>query len=492
MERKKKRVSFGSLDGGLLPPQDVAIEELILGVLMSIPDSFEIVSELLKKEVFYKDSHQKIFQAISDLHKEKGKIDILTVSDKLKKSGELESVGGPFAVTQLTNNVVSSAHLEYHSRLIVEAYLGREIIRIAGEFQSRAFTNEEDVFDMLEEFHKEIDGIKNYGVDGEGDVPLAVSIEERVKEKEEMVKNKIEITGISTGNAKLDSITSGFNNGNVYVFGGATGMGKSVKGLNYGRIAAELGNRVSVFSLEMPKNDFIDRFLSEEARIPLHDYRANRMTQYDIEKMRMAAKAFQKLPITIYDNPSANTNYIRKKLKLEIKKHGKICLAIIDYAQLLKSVEKAGSREQELSITIKEIKVIAKEFNIPIILLAMIGRQIWQVADKRPNLNHLRETAELENSADFVGLIYRGAYYFDQQSHPDYKDVESKISKIEQSEYDTLSELIVCKNRAGIPNAVIYEKFYGQFSCFVPEDRNLAHDPLEIEPDNSDINPAPF
>lgn len=491
MERRKPRVNFDI--GGKLPPQETQAEVAVLGVLLIEKDSFEKVCDILNPNCFYKNEHQIIYKAILELHAEKKNVDILTVTAQLKKSNELDSVGGPFFIVQLTDKVVSSAHLEDHARLIAEAYLSREVIRISGEYQSRAFSGEEDIFDLMDEFHKEVDAIRNYGIDSEGEVPLGVAIDERVKEKEEMVRNKIEITGITTGNKALDSITSGHNKGNVYVYGGATGMGKSVKGLNFARIAAELGHRVPVFSLEMPKNDFIDRFLSEEARIPLHDYRANRMTDYDINKMRAAAQAFKKLPITIFDNPSANTNYIRKKLKSEIKKYGSIGLVVIDYAQLLKCSEKAGTREQELSIAIKDVKVIAKEFDVPIILLAMIGRGIWQVSDRRPTLNHLRETAELENTADFVGLIYRGSYYFDYINHPDLKDPESKISKIEKWEYDLHSELIVCKNRAGIPNAVIYEKFYGQYSCFTTENLESHQEPFENEPTNSDLNiPLPF
>jgi len=488
-----KKVRFSGIDvGGKLVPQDVSIEEAILGVLMIIPNSFEIIESILKKEVFYKDSHQKTFQAISDLHKEKGKIDILTVTDKLRKKGELELVGGSFFITQLTNRVASSAHLEYHSRILVEKYLSRELIRISGEFQVRAFDDEEDIFDVLDEFHRDIDEVRNYMTDDGNDVPLGVSIDERIEEKVKMVSEGITMTGITTGNPKLDNLISGFNKGCVYVFGAAPSMGKSVKSLNYAKIAAELGNRVYVFSLEMSKRDYIDRFLSEESKIPLSDFRANRLTEYDIEKMRAAGKAFKKLPISIDDNPSTNTNYIRKKLKAEIKRFGAVHLLIIDYAQLLKANEKASSREQEVSNTVKDIKVIAKEFNIPVILLAQIGRGIYQVSDRRPSLSYLRESGEIENSADFVGLIYRPSFYHDLEKHPDRNDMGSKIASIDQFEYDLLSELIVVKNRAGLPNVVLYEKFYGQFSCFRNDNLYNNTEIFIDESENSDIIPLPF
>lgn len=492
-KKRNRRVNFGSLDvGGKLPPQEIDLELAVLGVLLIEKESFEKVCDILKKECFYKDNHGIVYNAIAELHKKRESVDILTVTAYLKKSGELDIVGGAYAITQLTNGVTSSAHVEYHARLIVEAYLSREIIRISGEFQSRAFDNDQDVFEVLDEYFKEIDAIRNYGVDGEGEVPLAVSIEERVKEKEEMVRNKIEITGISTGNPKLDNLISGFNNGCVYVIAAAPSQGKSVKGLNYAKIAALQSNRVPVFSLEMSKRDYIDRFICEESKVPLGDYRANRITEYDMQKIKIAAKQLKSLPISIYDNPSANTNYIRKKLKLEIKKHGKIGLAVIDYAQLLKPNERSSSREQEVSNAVKDLKVIAKEFDIPVILLAQVGRDIYKAADRRPNLSMIRESAEIENSADFVSFIYRPSFYYDLDSHPDRNDMNSKIATIDQLEYDLLSELIVVKNRAGLPNVIIYEKFYGQFSCFTTDSIYNTTTPFIDESENSDINPAPF
>jgi replicative DNA helicase len=487
-EKRKKRVVFGDLEGGKIPPQELDLEIAVLGALMIENDAFEKVQEILNPNSFYKDTHAKVFKAISEIHKAKEKCDILTVTAQLKKNGELEAVGGAFFVTQLTNRVAGTANLEYHARIVAEAYLAREVIRIGGEFSSRGYDSMEDVFDLIDELHKEVDALKNFGIDASGDVPMSVSIDERVKEKIEMIARGIKITGISTGNDALDKLISGFNNACVYVFAGSPSMGKSVKGLNYAKIAGLQNKRVAVFSLEMSKNDYIDRFISEESRIPLQDYRANRMTEYDIERMKKAGDTFKSLPINIYDNPSASPNYIRKKIKADIKKYGRVDMAVIDYAQLLKSDEKSGSREQEVSSSVKQIKVIAKEFNIPIILLAQVGRGIYQVNDRRPNLSHLRESAELENSADFVGFIYRPSHFYDRDKHPDFNDENSKIYSCDQYEYDLLSELIVEKNRAGKPNSVLYERFYGQFSCFSKDDIYAQETPF-AEPDNSDIIP---
>lgn len=487
----KRRTAFPDLDGnGKLPPQEVELEEAVLGALLIEPDSYAIIEEIIQESSFYKEQNALVFNAISEIRKAKEKVDILTVTAHLKKNGKLDIVGGAFRIAQLTEKIVSSANIEYHARIIAEAYLAREVIRIASSYVNRSFDNSEDIFDMIDEMHKEITLIKDFGIDSNSDVPLQASIDQRVKEKKDMISRGARITGISTGDDRLDNIISGFNNGSVYVFAGAAAMGKSVKGMNYANIVAQQGYTVPFFSLEMPKHDLIDRLIVEESKIPLHDYRANRMTHLDIQKMESAARELKKLPIVIYDDPSATPNFIRRKLKVLLKRECRIGLVIIDYAQLLKPDSKASSREQEVSNSVKELKVIAKEFNVPILLLAQVGRGIYQIADRRPNLSHLRESAEIENSADFVAFIYRPSYYFDREKHPDFNDESSKISKCDQIEYERLSEIIVMKNRAGVPNVVLIENFYGQYSCFTKDPISYNSDVfMEDEAPNSDLIP---
>lgn len=488
----KRKVSFSDLESnGKLPPQEIELEEAVLGALMLEPDSYTIIEEIIHEKSFYKDSHGLIFKAISEMVKAKEKVDILTVTAFLKKKGELDAVGGAFCITQLTSKVVSSANIENHARYIAEAYLAREVIRISGEYNSRAYSNMEDVFEMIDELHKEVDAIKNFGIDSNSDVSFQISVRERIKQKEEMIDKKITLTGISTGDSRLDNLTSGFNKGLVYTIAARPAMGKSVKGMNYAKIAALQGYTVPFFSLEMPKDDLIDRLIVEECKIPLHDYRANRMSDLDIQKMKDAGDALTKLPIIIYDEPSITPNFMRRKLKQLVKKGANLGMVVLDYIQLMKGDGKFGTREQELSSIAREIKVIAKEFNIPIIELAQVGRGVYQTPDRRPDLHHLRESGEIENSADFIGFIYRPSYYFDHQDHPDYKGNEnSKIYNMEKSEYDLSSELIIAKNRGGIPNAVLYENFYGQYSCFTKDPISYNSDVfIEDEAPNSDLVP---
>jgi len=188
---------------GKLPPQAVDLEEAILGAIMMEKSSIESVIDLLIPTCFYKDSHALIFKAILSLESAKQPIDILTVTEELKKAGKLDEVGGAYYITQLTDKVTSTANLVYHSQVLVEKYLAREVIRLTGEFQSRGFSDEEDIFELIEELYKQIDIIKNYGI-VDDNAPFNIQVDERVKEKEIMVRDGVKFTGIGTGNDALD------------------------------------------------------------------------------------------------------------------------------------------------------------------------------------------------------------------------------------------------------------------------------------------------
>ena len=489
-----------SLDGGgKLPPQDIELEYAVLGAIMLDKNVVDAALELLVPECFYKDSNSLVFKSIVKLAKDKSPVDILTVTAQLKKDGNLDSVGGAFAVAQLTNNVASTANVEFHSRIIVEKYLAREVIRIAGEFQSKAYNDEEDVFETLDELYKQIDTIRNFGV-SDNDAPFAMQVDERVKEKEKMVADGIKFTGISTGNTSLDKVLGGFVKQNLVIVAARPGMGKSVKGLDYAKECAVQGKTAVVFSLEMSSQELIDRFLVTQAQIPLHHYRSNELHHYQVDQIKTAGKALKSLPIVISDKPSINCNHIRRKVKSVIKSHGNLGLIVVDYLQLMTSTEKLNNREQEVSSVSRGLKAIAKEFDVPVIALVQVGRGAEQSKDKRPELSHLRESGSIESDADVVMFIYRPRYYFDYGKHPD--DIYS-MDNITESDYETLSELLIAKNRNGIPNAMVKEKFLGAFSTFKEHGHTESADPFAITApdfmaiaskltDNTDLAPAPF
>ena len=487
---------------GKLPPQAVDLEEAILGAIMMEKSSIESVIDLLIPTCFYKDSHALIFKAILSLESAKQPIDILTVTEELKKAGKLDEVGGAYYITQLTDKVTSTANLVYHSQVLVEKYLAREVIRLTGEFQSRGFSDEEDIFELIEELYKQIDIIKNYGI-VDDNAPFNIQVDERVKEKEIMVRDGVKFTGIGTGNDILDKIIGGFVKQNLIVIAARPGMGKSVKGLNYAKECAMQGKTAIVFSLEMSSQELIDRYIVEQSGIPLQLYRANNLTHYQMDDLRAGAKALRKLPIVISDTPSINCNHIRRKIK-SVQKTSEVGLIVVDYIQLMTAVDNKGNREQEISSISRGLKAIAKEFNLPVIALAQVSRAAESTKEKRPGLEHLRESGAIENDADIVMFIYRPAYYFAYGSFPVEKESNGNIiycmyskENIGQIDYERRSELLVAKNRNGEPGGMVKEHFIGHLSKFVELDKLTTEDPFVVEAikpmDNSDIfNPAPF
>lgn len=471
---------------GLMPPCDVDLEVAVLGALMLIPDSYEKVSSILRSDVFYKNEHVLVYKAIETLHKNKAKVDILTTTAQLRKTNELDLVGGAYALTMLTESVTSSAHIEYHARILVEKYLSREVIRISSEYQTMAFKDEDDVFEMLDEMAKDVDSARNYTADEEMDKPLSVSLQERSKEKRRMVKEGIISTGIPTGNKKVDKVVGGWVKQNLIILAARPSMGKSVKAMNYARIAAEAGEPVLFFSLEMSTQELVDRFIVEEAKIPLHDYRSNNLTDYDLDKIDVAVRALQKLPIQIIDKASISPRFVRKKIKQHLK-NNKLGMVIIDYLQLMSPSEKTNNREQEVASVSRELKGIAKEFEIPVMALSQVARSVTQTMDKRPDLSHLRESGSIEQDADVVLAIYRPSYYFEYGQHPDEKDSDGKFNRenIGQTEYEQAAELLILKNRNGVAFGAIDERFIGMFSTFKSAEETLE----PVYQNNSDIQP---
>lgn len=489
MERMRtKRPSIPTSMEGLLPPQEIELEEAILGALMLESNSYEAISDLLKPECFYKDSHGTIFKAISQLYDSKQPIDILTVTAEIRKLGKLDEVGGAFYITQLTSNVVGSANILHHARIVVEAFLAREIIRISGEYQRKAFDPMEDVFELMDAFNKDLEQIVNYGTDQADEIPLGVAVDQRVKEKEKMVREGVTFTGIPTGSDKLDKITGGWVKQNLVIIAARPAMGKSVKAMQYSKVAAQNGHGVLFFSLEMSTQELIDRFIVEDQEILLHEYRANKLTDYDLVKIRNAGNNLKKLPIIFDDTPAINCKYILRKAKRAKKGNFPLGLIVVDYLQLMSGDDKNKNREQEISQISRGLKNIAKELDIPVISLAQVGRSAELNKDKRPELSHLREGGSIENDADVVGFIYRPSYYFEHGQHPDNEYSQDSIS---QTDYNFVSELIIAKNRNGIPNAKIKEKFYGAYSKFTDKEIEVV-DPFNTPIDNSDIKPLPF
>lgn len=450
---------------GLMPPQAIEAEEAVLGACM-LSGNIELLTDLLQPKHFYLEQNSIIFQAILGLQTEKKPIDIITVTNKLKTMSKLETVGGAYAITKLTSNISSDAHLETHARVIVEKYLYRELIRISSEATKNSFNESVDVFELFDEVTKDIQDTMLFINEQMPDKPLAISIDERVEQKKDLIQAGVNFTGIPTGHSKLDEYTGGWQKGNLIILAARPSMGKSVKAMDFVKKAAQTAQENEVvifFSLEMSTEELIDRMIVADAQIDFKKYKSNQLTPDEIISMDASAKRLKALPIVIIDRAGINPKFIRKKLRSLEKKGKKVRLASVDYLQLMHSDEKINNREQEISYISRTLKAVAKEFDFSIIALAQLSRAVEGTSDKRPMLSHLRESGAIEQDADVIMFIYRPSYYFEYGKHP---DEDYSPNNITEQAYNRAAELIIAKNRNGMPSVRISEFFVGEFQFF--------------------------
>ena len=483
MNKEKKRVSKNIEGFGKLPPQAVELEEAVLGALMLEKESYNVVESFLRPEAFYKESNGLIYKSIETLHKSKKAVDILTVTEQLRHDGNIEAVGGAYYITQLTNRVASASNIEHHARIVVEKYLLRELITANSDYVSRAFTDEEDVFELIEENLGELKRINDY-VQDESDPPFAHSVKERIEEKKAMVRDGKVGSGLPTGSEALDRYISGFVKGNLIYFGGRPSMGKTARMGQFCIDIAKKGGIVVIFSLEMQTAELIDRFICAEAEVDFQDYRENKLTQYDLSRIENAGNVIRKLPIEVFDKAAVNGSYVRRKVRSVIKKRGKIDLICIDYVQLMTSTERARSEEEEVSRISRDLKNIAKEFDCPVLALVQLSRATEAGWAKKPTLVHLRSSGQLEQDADIVMFIWRVDKYYDYTGGESCPDEKYSPDNMDEATFKMATELIIAKNRNGILG-IVQEKFIGSQQKFVPFNQYVQPPQTQVSDDAS-------
>lgn len=413
--RRKPSIDLTTMVYGKVPPQAKELEEAVLGAIMLEKSAFDTVVEILKPECFYVDAHQRIFRAFQSLAQKSTPIDILTVVEELKMKEELDTVGGPYAVTKLTNTVVSTANIDAHARIVLQKFIQRELIRISGEIIGDAYEDSTDVFDLLDDSETKMFNItnnylkKNY--DDIGNV-LAKTIN-RIDE----LRNKTEdISGVPSGFASLDRVTYGWQPSDLIILAARPAVGKTAFALNLARNAALSNIRptpVAVFSLEMSAAQLVQRILSAESEIGLEKISRGKLEDYEYQQLHTKGiKKLEQAPIFIDDTAALNIFEFRAKARRLVNKHN-VGLIIIDYLQLMSgSNDKGGNREQEISTISRNLKALAKELNIPILALSQLSRAVeTRKESKIPQLSDLRESGAIEQDADMVMFIYRPEYY---------------------------------------------------------------------------------
>jgi replicative DNA helicase len=453
---KIDRTTIINLEKGKLPPQVVDLEEAVLGAMMIDKKGVDEVIDILQPDAFYKEAHKYIFEAIVQLFTDTQPIDLLTVSAQLRKNAKLDLAGGDFYLIQLTQKIASSAHIEFHSRIILQKYIQRSLIRISSDIIEESYDETTDVFDLLDKAESKLYEVSQGNIKRSSETALSLVLQAK-KRIEEIAKQE-GLSGIATGFEKLDKITSGWQPSDLIIIAARPGMGKTAFVLSMARnIAIDFGKPVALFSLEMSSVQLITRLISSETGLSSEKLRTGKLEKHEWEQLSIKVKNLETAPLFIDDSPSLSIFDLRAKARRLASQHG-IKLIIVDYLQLMTAGgngKGGGNREQEISTISRNLKALAKELSVPVIALSQLSRAVeTRGSSKRPLLSDLRESGAIEQDADIVSFIYRPEYY-----KIDEWDDE------EQSPTAGQAEFIIAKHRNGsLEN--IRLKFIGNLGKF--------------------------
>ena len=398
---------------GKVQPQAIPLEEAVLGAIMIDKDGFPSIIEILRKDSFYVEKNQIIFELMTQLFGKSQPIDLLTVHEALKKSGQLEMVGGIAYLMELTNKVGSAANIEFHARIIAQKYIQRELIRVSTQTISEAYEDTRDVLELLDEAEKNLYEISDQNLNT-GYESLASLVVKAQKEIESISTKGTDITGVTTGFTELDKMTNGWQPSDLIIMAARPGMGKTAFTLSLAKNAAEANMPIAFFSLEMANVQLVQRLISMEAEINSSKLRNGQLEDHEWHKLHAAVDKLSQVPIYIDDTPGINIFELRAKCR-RLKQNHDIKMIIIDYLQLMSGAptgKGGGNREQEISSISRALKGLAKELNVPIIALSQLSRAVEsRGGEKRPQLSDLRESGAIEQDADIVTFIYRPGYY---------------------------------------------------------------------------------
>lgn len=450
-----------------IPPQNLDAEQSILGGLMLDREALDQVGDLLMAEDFYKPSHQKIYNAIKELHSKSQPIDIITVTNVLQGEGSMDMVGGPEYLVSLLDKTISSANITSHAKIVKDKATLRRLIHINSQLIEKAYDQDFiDVESFVDQAESEIFKIGENKTQT-GLVGSMEIVKASIQKIEELYKNKAEITGIGTGFKKLDEMTAGMHPGEMTIIAARPSMGKTAFSLNIAQhMALRLKKTVAYFSLEMGKESMMMRMLSAESKVSMSEIRNGRIQDSAWPKLINAASALSEAPIFIDDSPGISPFEIRSRARRLKAEHG-LDVIMIDYLQLMSMKQKFNSREQEVAEISKSLKAIAKELQIPIVALAQLNRGVEGRTEKKPMLSDLRESGSIEQDADVIMMLYRDDYY-----------------DKENPEKQGHAEVIVGKQRNGAtgPVKLRFDAQYNRFRDAEPEGSAPPQMPAQAPP----------
>lgn len=451
---RKREGNLSDYVFGKVQPQAVDLESAVLGALMLDKDALATVMDVLRPESFYVEAHQLIYRAVLRLFERSHPIDLLTVTEELKKSGDLDSIGGGYYLVELTNRVGSSANIEYHARIVAQKHIQRELIKVSTNIIRDAYEDTTDVFTLLDDAEQGLFAVTQNNLSRQYE-SMGELTSKTLKMLEELKNKEDGLTGVPTGFNDLDSLTSGWQPSDLIILAARPGMGKTSFVLALARNAAmDFGKGVAIFSLEMANTQLVQRLISLEAEISGMKMRSGKLEEHEWVQLHSVIEKMSEVPIFIDDTPGINVFELRAKCR-RLKMQHDISMIIIDYLQLMTGGggNKNTNREQEISSISRALKGLAKELNVPVIALSQLSRAVeTRGGSKRPMLSDLRESGAIEQDADIVTFIYRPEYY---------QILEDETGQSLKG----IAEIIVAKHRHGALDTIKL-RFIDKFAKF--------------------------
>ena len=411
-----------------LPPQSPEAEVSVLGGVLLDNEALNRVLEVMTEGDFYREAHRKIFSAIISLYEKSEPVDLITLSEALKKREALEQVGGIEYLNSLVNSVPTAANISYYAKIVKEKSILRKLMNRATEIVGKVYGMQGDVDDFLDQAERAIFEISEDRV-RPSFYPLKEIIKSSFKTIERLYEKRQLITGVPTGFTKLDELTSGLQPSDLIIVAGRPSMGKTAFALNIAQHAAIQGGTPSaIFSLEMAKEQLALRMLCSEAKVDAHRLRGGFLSESDWPKLTRAAGSLSEAPIFIDDTAGISALEMRAKAR-RMKAEHNLGLVVVDYLQLMRGRASSDNREQEISDISRSLKALAKELRVPVVALSQLNRRVEERGDKRPQLSDLRESGAIEQDADVIIFLYRDDVYNKSDDNPNKGKAEIIIGK---------------------------------------------------------------
>lgn len=436
-----------------IPPHNLEAEQAVLGAMMIDKEAIYAAMENLVPEDFYKEAHQIIYSVLQTLEAKGEPVDMIVLTEELRRQNNLERIGGIGYIATLANTVPTAANIRHYAGIVEEKAILRKLIRYSTQIASRCYEDQEDTMELLDNAEKMILEIAS-NRNSDGLVSIKTVLSHTLEKIEQMSNNKGNVTGVPSYFADLDRMTSGWQPSDLIILAARPAMGKTTFGLNIAYNAAARGKLpVAVFSLEMSREQLVQRLISAEAMIDQHKLRTGRLQDEEWLRLTKAAQPLSTAQIYIDDTPAISVLELRAKAR-RLKAEKGLALIVIDYLQLMQvNNRKNDNRQQEISEISRSLKALARELDVPVLALSQLSRAVEQTHEKRPALSHLRESGALEQDSDLVMFIYREDYY-----NP-------------ESEKPGIAEIILAKHRNG-PTGSVELGFIKEFTKFVSLDKH--------------------